>query len=252
MPPQLSALNVKIDFTGDAEAAFAAALDALSAALDLDVAWHRESARLTQLAVRWEKAGRPNDLLLTAADVRAVGTLLERRPAGAPEPSEVLVALRDASRARLDAEALKQRRIIGRAFVKPAHEALKDGLSENALRLAAAGALLAKDLGFDPTVDTQLWEPAAQAIFANRTRAVLKAHSGAVLVAAFSPDGRRIVTASSDHTARIWDAATGKQIAALEGHTNWVQSAAFQPRWPAHRHHVVLRQHRAHLGCDDG
>jgi hypothetical protein len=58
VPPQLSALNVRIDFTGDAEAAFAAALDALCAALDLDVAWHRESARLTQLAVRWEKAGR--------------------------------------------------------------------------------------------------------------------------------------------------------------------------------------------------
>ena len=47
--------------------------------------------------------------------------------------------------------------------------------------------------------------------------------------AAFSPDGRRIVTASSDNTARIWDAATGKQIAVLQGHTGWVQSAAFSP-----------------------
>jgi hypothetical protein len=37
------------------------------------------------------------------------------------------------------------------------------------------------------------------------------------------------VTASSDNTARIWDAATGKQIAPLEGHTNWVLSAAFSP-----------------------
>ena len=127
------------------------------------------------------------------------------------------------------AEVDKQRRIIGRAFVKPAQEALKDGLSEHALRLAAAGVLLAKDLGFDPKVDTQLWEPAARAIFENRTRAVLKVHSGAVAVAAFSPDGARIVTASSDTTARIWDAATGKQIAPLEGHTNWVLSAAFSP-----------------------
>ena len=36
--------------------------------------------------------------------------------------------------------------------------------------------------------------------------------------AAFSPDGARIVTASDDRTARIWDAATGAEIAALRGH----------------------------------
>ena len=29
--------------------------------------------------------------------------------------------------------------------------------------------------------------------------------------AQFSPDGARIVTASDDKTARVWDAATGKQ-----------------------------------------
>ena len=32
------------------------------------------------------------------------------------------------------------------------------------------------------------------------------------LSAAFSPDGKRIVTASSDKTARVWDAATGQPI----------------------------------------
>ena len=36
--------------------------------------------------------------------------------------------------------------------------------------------------------------------------------------AAFSPDGARIVTASDDRTARVWDAATGQEIAALRGH----------------------------------
>ena len=30
--------------------------------------------------------------------------------------------------------------------------------------------------------------------------------------AAFSPDGQRIVTASQDGTARVWDAASGGQI----------------------------------------
>ena len=36
--------------------------------------------------------------------------------------------------------------------------------------------------------------------------------------AAFSPDGSRIVTASYDKTARVWDAATDKRIAILIGH----------------------------------
>jgi hypothetical protein len=42
-------------------------------------------------------------------------------------------------------------------------------------------------------------------------------------------DGARIVTASDDNTARIWDAATGKEITILRGHDDRVQSAAFNP-----------------------
>jgi WD40 repeat protein len=41
-----------------------------------------------------------------------------------------------------------------------------------------------------------------------------------------TPDGRRIVTGSLDKTARIWDAATAKEIAALRGHDGGVTSVA--------------------------
>ena len=48
--------------------------------------------------------------------------------------------------------------------------------------------------------------------------------------AAFSPDGKRIVTASADKTARLWDAETGKPIGEpLRGHADTVSSAAFSP-----------------------
>ena len=42
--------------------------------------------------------------------------------------------------------------------------------------------------------------------------AVLSGHGGIVASAAYSPDGTRIVTASNDKTARIWDARTGIQL----------------------------------------
>jgi WD40 repeat protein len=54
-------------------------------------------------------------------------------------------------------------------------------------------------------------------------------HSGGVTAASFSPDGTRVVTASSDRTARVWDAATGKAITLPLVHQEYVLAAAFSP-----------------------
>jgi WD40 repeat protein len=45
----------------------------------------------------------------------------------------------------------------------------------------------------------------------------------------FQPRWTRVVTASFDGTARIWDAASGKEIVVLRGHEGTVDSAAFSP-----------------------
>jgi len=45
--------------------------------------------------------------------------------------------------------------------------------------------------------------------------------------AEFNSEGKEIVTSSSDMTARIWDAATGKQVQLLAGHKNEVVQAHF-------------------------
>jgi WD40 repeat protein len=65
-----------------------------------------------------------------------------------------------------------------------------------------------------------------------RTR-VLQGHEGRVTSACFSADGTRLVTASRDHDARIWDVATGEALMVLQGHFGPVQDAEFSPdgRW---------------------
>jgi WD40 repeat protein/Flp pilus assembly protein TadD len=54
-------------------------------------------------------------------------------------------------------------------------------------------------------------------------------HSSNVLSAHFSPDGKRIVTASSDHTARVWDAQSGQPLTEPLKHDAKVLSAQFSP-----------------------
>ncbi|MFN6486659.1 MAG: hypothetical protein RMX98_027770, partial [Nostoc sp. DedQUE02] len=54
----------------------------------------------------------------------------------------------------------------------------------------------------------------------------LKGHTSYVNNASFSADGKHIVTASVDNTARVWD-LSGKQIALLKGHTGIVINASF-------------------------
>jgi WD40 repeat protein len=58
--------------------------------------------------------------------------------------------------------------------------------------------------------------------------AVLRGHTSAVQMARFNPEGDRIVTASQDGTARLWDGA-GRVITVLSGHKGRVQLAKFSP-----------------------
>jgi WD40 repeat protein len=58
-------------------------------------------------------------------------------------------------------------------------------------------------------------------------------HRDGVLYAAFSPDGRRVVTASEDRIAQVWETETGQRLGPRLVHRDEVFFAAFSPdgRW---------------------
>ncbi len=61
-----------------------------------------------------------------------------------------------------------------------------------------------------------------------RNAAIISGHT-ALHSVAFSPDGTMLASGSDDRTVKLWDVATGTNIATLEGHSSWVHSVAFSP-----------------------
>ncbi len=56
-----------------------------------------------------------------------------------------------------------------------------------------------------------------------------EAHRAPVHSVAVSPDGKWLATGGGDHTAKIWDAATGRELHTLRGHGEKVIRVAFSP-----------------------
>jgi hypothetical protein len=114
--------------------------------------------------------------------------------------------------------------LLARQALPKDSDAPDHALSESALRVLV-NALSADRL-------RALWVTGAGGVAfspdvsADRLWALWATGAGGV---AFSPDGQRVVTASWDNTARLWDARTGISLAVLEGHKRSVVSAAFSP-----------------------
>lgn len=87
------------------------------------------------------------------------------------------------------------------------------------LSFSADGGILAANRG-----GVTVWDTGTGKILKLRDN-----HAGNIVSVAITPDGKTIVTASEDRTAKLWSAVSGKELATFKGHSGEVWSVAFSP-----------------------
>jgi WD40 repeat protein/serine/threonine protein kinase len=169
-------------------------------------------------------------LLVGAAGVAMVAAV---RIAGARD--EATRNAQEALQAREDEGA---QRLLAQAREQESRQRLVRLHVANGTRLLDDGDLLASLPWLTEALALDQGDPSREERHRTRIAAVLAQaprlmhlwhHDQEVVHAAFSPDGRRIVTAGKDCTARVWDAATGQAVGQPLRHGDMVYEAAFSP-----------------------
>ncbi|WP_437734534.1 nSTAND1 domain-containing NTPase [Sorangium sp. So ce1335] len=140
---------------------------------------------------------------------------------------------RQATRARQQATRAAEQAALADQETARAHAQAR--AARNATRMATARArqadptiALAILREMEPEVPRGWHELTSRALHFEAARAVLD-HPAGVTEARYSRDGKRIVTASTDAIARVWNADGTSDPVLLRGHRDAISSAAFSP-----------------------
>jgi WD40 repeat protein len=219
--------------------------------LNTDTAWLKEGTRLADRAYQWGLKGKDNGLLLRGRALKDAEDWTRAKPRFAPAVSgsvlELILNSRRAtvrSQRTVTAGALAIAAVgIGLAAVSwtQRNAALANQstylakLSRDQVAKGDAGTGLLLAISALPewrfNIDRPLVPEAARslfdAFFALHEARVLRGHTADVNTAQYSFDGRLILTASDDGSARIWDAASGQLLRKIDPHVGKVLGAQF-------------------------
>lgn len=127
---------------------------------------------------------------------------------------------------------LDQLTTLSEKYVKESYELMRAGARQEAMAAALKALPLEQGLpsAYSPAAGSRFGQAQVALYRAFLSRAQrLAGHSLPLSDAAFSPDGKRIVTGSTDATARVWDSVTGQQLLLLQGHERNVSTVKFSP-----------------------
>jgi WD40 repeat protein len=196
-------------------------------------------------ARRWEQHGKRGDWLVTAPDRIASIKAVFESEIPLPETARRFgehsaIRAKRSTRIRrlvvLSIASLAVIAVIFGIYVQRARNATSRAIATqfenrgwNLLHTGSLGAALRYGLASTVIGGSSSQESAplltATLLQSARTR-MLTGHTDQVRFAAFSPDGAHVITASDDHTARLWDTRNGRELAQLK-HDNKVWQATF-------------------------
>ena len=219
-------------------------------AIQTDYEWvHAHTAWLAR-ALRWQEGAHDRSLLLRGSELDAAEHWLARQVEGKEPPpthlqTDYIVAGRHAQRRRLRTifaltlVALGISLALGVLALISRNEAIAQRDQARSRELAASAiaqlevdperslllALEAERVAHSDQADDAL----RAALVGSHVRAVMPAGRRAIASVQVSPDGKRVITASRDHTARIFDTESGRPLKVLRGHRGILRGAAFAP-----------------------
>jgi WD40 repeat protein len=203
-------------------------------AADIDRHLHGEPviARAASAAYRFQKTLRRHKLEF-ATGAAIFGALVLGLAISISSSRQTEKALRRAVTAEQAEEMLRreaQQSARESRSALAASDFLEAGRLVEADENAKAVAYLARALSLEPQNSAALTLLAMQLSYHSwMIPVVAVTHGGAISRAEFSPDGTCFVTASADHTARVWNTMTGEAITMALSHEKDVVCARFSP-----------------------
>jgi WD40 repeat protein/predicted Ser/Thr protein kinase len=155
-------------------------------------------------------------LLAAVAGVASVGYLQTKRGLNAARAAEA-TAKGEASRARTAEQEMRRQWYAATSnLMQPAWDTGQIGR----LRTLLVETEAYPDRGFE----WYYWQR-----LCHLHQHTLIGHPSRVVSVSWSPEGTRLATASMDGTAKVWDAAGGRELRTLKGHTGWLWSVSWSP-----------------------